>query len=50
MTALLETTPVVDEVSLSELALADLFDRCERLHLSRIQHDPVRCLVCFETR
>lgn len=54
MTALLDTAPIVefdvaplDEVTVSELALADLLDRSERLHRSNIQHDPVRCLVCF---
>ena len=54
MTALLDTAPIAefdvapfDEVALSELALADLLDRSERMHRSNIQHDPVRCLVCF---
>lgn len=54
MTALLDTAPIVefdvaplDEVTVSELALADLLDRSERMHRSNIQHDPVRCLVCF---
>lgn len=39
-----------DEVTLSEIALADLLGRCERLHSSNIQHEPARCLVCFEHR
>jgi hypothetical protein len=55
MTALLDPTPIVepfevapfDDVALSEIALSDLLDRCERMHRSQIQHDPVRCLVCF---
>lgn len=49
MTALLNSE-AIDEVVLSEIALVDLLDRNERMHRSQIQHDPVRCLVCFETR
>lgn len=50
MTALLDTVPLVepiDDVALSELALADLLDRCGRMHRSNIEHDPRHCLVCF---
>jgi len=36
-----------DEVTLSEIALTDLLNRCERLHHSNIQHEPASCLVCF---
>ena len=57
MTALLDTAPVAefdvapfDEVAVSELALADLLHRSERMHRSNIQHDPVSCLVCFGVR
>lgn len=55
MTALLdivETFEVApfDDLALSEIALSDLLDRNERMHSSNIQHDPVRCLVCFATR
>lgn len=58
MTALLEPTHAAepfevaafDDVTLSEIALADLLDRCERMHRSNIQHDPLRCLVCFGVR
>jgi len=35
------------DVRHSEVALGDWIDHCERLHRSRIQHDPIRCLVCF---
>ncbi len=34
----------------SESALADLLSHSERLHRARIQHDPISCLLCFETR
>jgi len=57
MTAVLESVRTdafdvapFDEVAVSELALADLFCRCERLHQSNIQHEAANCLVCFERR
>lgn len=54
MTALLDLTPVavapVDDITRGEVALAEWLDRCERLHTSNIQHDPVKCLLCFEQR
>lgn len=52
MTALLDTMPLepLDEVALAEIALEDLLKRSERLHHSNIQHDPLRCLLCFEQR
>lgn len=43
-------TEVEDDVALSELALEALIARGERLHGSNIEHDPIRCLVCFEQR
>lgn len=55
MTALLDIVESIevaplDDVALSEIALWDLLNRCERMHRSNIQHDPVSCLVCFEHR
>ncbi|MGN6162718.1 MAG: hypothetical protein ACTHOG_13580 [Marmoricola sp.] len=52
MSALLQEFDVTpfDEVALSEIALRDLLDRCDRLHRSNIQHEPASCLVCFEHR
>lgn len=48
MTALLDLVESIDDVALSEIALSDLLNRCERMHRSNIQHDPMSCLVCFE--
>ncbi len=39
--------PVPADIRQSEAALFDWIGHCERLHRSRIQHDPRRCLVCF---
>jgi hypothetical protein len=39
--------PVLADIRRSEADLVDWLDRCERLHRSRIQHDPLRCLICF---
>lgn len=34
----------------AEAALADLLTHAERLHQANIQHDPISCLLCFESR
>lgn len=48
-----EITPVeeaLSEIAESETALGGLLHRAERLHTSRIAHDPTSCLICFSQR
>ncbi|HWJ08943.1 MAG TPA: hypothetical protein VNS46_06170 [Nocardioides sp.] len=42
-----ELEETILEIAASERALDDLLGRADRLHASRIQHDPHSCLVCF---
>lgn len=37
-------------IAQAEVALGELFRRCERLHESNIEHDPHSCFLCFESR
>ena len=41
---------VESEIAASEAALDALVKRSVRLHRSNIEHDPIRCIACFELR